>query len=238
MTDAPVPVVDCYRDGDCLHVSNGQQANGRVFSIRPRLRRTSSLCTNASFDRSELESHPLSRVKAGSQLDWATVCPTCHLHVEDLPEEAFTPPTDPLELSDAHVRRAKNIIARLEDELGETLYDAYETRDSGLTPLDFVDEWAEPPQKFRQNRQADELETRAVSVDAIVGSRHPDRFIPQRLERVLYKMLHGGWETAHLNPPKLAEVDGTFYVHENGNHRTLAYKSLGIDRMHAAVGLP
>lgn len=51
-------------------------------------------------------------------------------------------------------------------------------------------------------------------------------------------MIHGGWETAHPNPPKLAEVDGAFYVHENGNHRTLAYKALCLDRMRAAVGLP
>lgn len=238
MPEAPVPLIDCYRDGDRLHVSNGQHANGRVFSIRPRTRRTSSLCTNASFDRSELDAYPLSRIKSRSQLDGVAVCSTCHLHVEDLTAEAFTPPTDPLDLSDAHVRRAENVIARLEDELGAMLYDAHETRDSGLTPRDFVDDWEEAPQEFRRDRSADELGTRAVSVDEIVGSRHPDRFIPQRLERVLYKMLHGGWETAHPNPPKLAEVNGAFYVHENGNHRTLAYKALGIDRMHAAVGLP
>lgn len=182
MADSTVPLVECYLDGEetggRLHVSNGQHASGKVFSIRSKTRRTSSLCTGASFDRAELDSYPLDALKTPQHLDGAEVCSECRLHVQDVPEEAFMPPTNPLELSDARVQRAKTVIARLEDELGPTLYYAHETRNSGLTPHDFVDEWREPPQEFSRDRSADELETMDVPVGAIVGSRHPDRFIP------------------------------------------------------------
>lgn len=118
-----------------------------------------------------------------------------------------------------------------EAKLEELLRDLH----SDMKPLDLVDEWRAAP-----NRVGLEWEERGyeyVSVDSIVGTEghNVERLDAGRLRRVLEMLREGQFEKEHRFPPVLCKVGSEYFVDADGNHRVLAHKYLGLEKVYAEV---
>jgi hypothetical protein len=124
--------------------------------------------------------------------------------------------------------KQKKQIRRVVDTLAE---------DADVVPQDFVDNWE--PKPLVSNREIVGHTTTDVRVDKIVGTtkQNINRLVNKRLFNVLRK-IHDGEYTympPHDEPPHLEKIDGSFYVSNDGIHRVLAHKILGLDEIYAEV---
>lgn len=128
---------------------------------------------------------------------------------------------DTLTLSEKQEEKARKII---------------KTIDLESEPSDFISLWEPTPEKRQELEWKDEG-TRYVRVDNIVGTEpfNTNRLVPGRLEDILRKMIEGKFEKEHSLPPVLSKVDGKYYVDADGNHRVLAHKMLGIEKIYAEI---
>lgn len=107
--------------------------------------------------------------------------------------------------------------------------------DSTSKPKDFVSEWKATPDRI--GREWDDLGERYVQVDEIVGTepQNVERLEPKRLIDIIKKLTRGKFVKEHRYPPALCEVNGEYFVDADGNHRVLAFKYIGINRIYGEV---
>lgn len=163
--------IDCYTDplSERVHISNSQHTNGGVFTIQPNFMRTTTLCGQHTPTRKELKDVPLNfitdrRGQAGSEL-----CLDCGLYFPDYPSDLFRTPTDLVELSPNQLKIANSTIRWLEEGLGSTLYEEYETHNTSFEPEDFIPRWEPRPPHLADDRTNPITEKRQVAVDNIAG---------------------------------------------------------------------
>lgn len=109
-------------------------------------------------------------------------------------------------------------------------------RDESIQPTDLVDRW----DGWRPSYEVEIAEQRKgvwVSVDEIVGSdpMNVDRLVERRLVRVANLLATGEWDPEYNRVVLAKHPDGDYYVSADGNHRVLAHKYFGYDRIYAEV---
>lgn len=215
--------IDCYTDPemDTVHISNSQHTNGGVFRIRSKKNRTTTLCRVPFGSRENVEQYQLDKIQEWIGDRYSKLCVECGLHFPERPYEYFIPPKEPLTLTPEQRQTAETVLQDLRTDTHQE-----------LKPTSFVSKWACSPENT--TGEAVTVKTH-VSVDRIVGGGRQNGLIPARVERIFYRMVNGGWDTKHEAPPVLAKIDGEYYVTQDGNHRTIVYKLLGIDSMYADV---
>lgn len=139
--------------------------------------------------------------------------------------------SETVELNAAQRQRAQAILTRL--DRGEVKHPLH-VLDAWKSVQETTDYWGNQPGPGADYSR----ERRYVPVAEIAGTIHqdvtdPDTFVPRRLRKVLTWLLNGEFESEHQNPPILEKVQGEYYVSSNGNHRTIAFIALDIDRLFA-----
>lgn len=222
--------IDCLVDDrtGAVHVSNSQHINGCIELLSDTPGCTSSVCGELHSDRSAIKRIPICDLLPYVAVKGSCLCPDCQWYVEELQHYEFSPLTTPIQLSTEQVSKAKQVRRVLAEGMGDKLRTARETHDSSFEPLDFVDRWDDAPDSVSRFLEKPPRHRTSVNPASIVGSTSSTRLIPQRVDRILYKMLHGGWDVSHCSVPVLAEYDREYFVTEEGNHRCLVFKMLDI----------
>lgn len=100
-------------------------------------------------------------------------------------------------------------------------------------PKDVVDEWKPQPRIVTSGESI----LKWVSLSDVVGTDPDltDEFMNGRLTFALELLLNGEFQPKYSSPPHYIEIDGEFYVGNDGNHRTLACKAVGVEEIYARV---
>lgn len=141
--------------------------------------------------------------------------------------------TETVTLNQHQRARAQEVLDRLAKGEIEHPLDVLDAWESVENTLDYWD--AQPETNTDYHR-----EDRYIPVAQIAGTTHkdvtnPDKFVPRRLRKVLMWLIAGRFEVKHDNPPIVEKIHGRYYVTANGNHRVIAFKALGIERIYASV---
>lgn len=131
---------------------------------------------------------------------------------------------DTVSLSEVQRARAKNIKKRLSEN---------EIR----SPTDVVDDW-QPPNYSINWSQKESLFPQYegfISTSKIKGTLEDsiNRLNTNRLENILELMLNGEFEKQNKYPPDLQKRGEYYYVAEDGHHRCMAAKAVGLDQLYA-----
>lgn len=105
---------------------------------------------------------------------------------------------------------------------------------NAVVPADLLNRWEPAPETQRTDWST---ETRWVSPDNIIGTvpMNVDRFVSARALKHLERLQSGEFEAQFVFPPSLKQVEGELYVDADGNHRSIIFKFLGIERMWAEI---
>lgn len=127
---------------------------------------------------------------------------------------------DTITLTTAQRQNAQDLLTQLTDD---------------TEPWDLVDEWRERPNTL--NHTHTELGQQYFPVEQIVGTEDHNvtRLVTDRLREIIDILLNNEFEKEHRFPPVLSKIDGEYYVSNDGNHRTLAFKYIGIEEIYAEV---
>lgn len=202
--------------------------DGDIVRLRDRTGRYKSLCREFNNTNPETISKLFS-IDMLYDKEKYSICEECRCH---LPERlSGLPFEEKIEIDSGQKATAKSAIEKLERELGDRLYEEHETRNE--VNLDaFVDTWQNPDDRPRNNRVQEKL----IKTSDIIGSTSPKRLIPQRLEYILFKMIHNSWYRQYHSPISVVENQKEkYFITKNGNHRAIAYKIAGIERIYASV---
>lgn len=137
--------------------------------------------------------------------------------------------TETVTLEQSQREQAREILDRLAKEEIEHPLDVLDEWKSVEETMDY---WNAQPETGAGYHRAH----RFIPVSQIAGTTHknitdPDKFVPRRLRKVLKWLLAERFEVRHDNPPIVEKIHGHYYVTANGNHRVIAFKALGIDRI-------
>lgn len=117
--------------------------------------------------------------------------------------------------------RARDILERVEN-------------DEATEPKDLVNEWKPCPRMAISGEATEKW----VSLSDVVGTDPDltDSFMKGRIEYVLRLLLENEFQPKYtFDPPHYIEIDGEFYVGNDGNHRTIVCKAVGVERIYARV---
>lgn len=121
-------------------------------------------------------------------------------------------------------RRAKTIIQNV---------------NSYSSPSELVDSWEAAPSNLSYD-QFEEKRNVKVPVERIQGTdkHNINRLVNSRLESIVRLLLEGRFEKRRQKRgvPHYICVNGNdYFVDSDGNHRTIAFKAIGIDNIYADV---
>lgn len=130
---------------------------------------------------------------------------------------------DYLELNEEQQDRAIEIYNRIED--GEV-----------QSPTDVVESW-ETPEVVVDDSEYDGMYPRDedfISPKKIAGtfSSSIHRVETGRLQTILKWMVEGEFQTQHMCPPMVQKIDGRYYVTDDGLHRCMVAKAVGLDELY------
>lgn len=237
-------------DGEKYHVLNEQRVEKAVFELRPNINRDSSVCAEVHAPNRNALKLPVEVIdnKESVEVTWSggavvefPPCEECIRHVSPRSEPPtlretieFHQASEPLRLSARQRHRAKQVIRTLESEVEDLA--TGESRNTGLGAVDLVDEWEPIPPSVSGSFSESVAVEQVVPVEEIRGGGRCQNVIPERIESILHKMLHGGWDLHRgRKPPQLIQTKFGYYVDADGNHRALVYKILGLDTLYAEV---
>lgn len=128
--------------------------------------------------------------------------------------------TNTISLTDEQTHKARELLEVLDEE---------------TVPKDLLSTWTERPETI--GCEYEELGGQYVSTEKIIGTEdhNVDRLVTDRLREIIDILIEGSFEKEHRFPPVLSLIDGNYYVSNDGNHRTIAFKYLGIDEIYAEV---
>lgn len=138
---------------------------------------------------------------------------------------------DGIELTEEQRQRAEEALEQI--KRGEVTH-----------PKDLLDEWKACPEWQEIDRMYEgDVYKESVTVEKwipisnIVGtvSGNIDRFKKSRIESAFQRLLDGRFEPDHSRKPHYIEVGGDLYVGADGNHRSIACKVVGLDKILARV---
>jgi hypothetical protein len=104
------------------------------------------------------------------------------------------------------------------------------------TPTDVVDSWNDPDSSIDRERKEGTLPHHEgfVSPSAIEGSLGMSTRLEQgRIKKVLACMLKGEFEVRNLSPPTLQRRGDSFYVTNDGHHRSMVARAIGLEELYA-----
>ncbi|WP_154019900.1 hypothetical protein [Halococcus sediminicola] len=141
---------------------------------------------------------------------------------------------DGLELTQQQSKRARDVLEQVKN--GDATH-----------ATDLIDEWKGAPPDYTLERMAN-VDGRGevgtvygwISVSDIAGT-DPEltgRFEKGRIESVLQLMIDGQYRPEHVENhgmPHYREICGDLYVGSDGNHRSIACKAIGIDKIYAQI---
>jgi hypothetical protein len=215
----------CYIDNikPEIHIRNIQTIEGDIVSLREKTGRYKSLCREFNNTNPETISKFLSTDRLYDKEN-NSVCEECRCH---LPEGlSGFPFEENIKIDSGKKSLAKSVIEKL-----DRLYKEGETRNE-VNPDAFVDRWQNTDFRLRDNR----IQERLIKTSNIIGSTSRKRLIPQRLEYVLFKMIHNSWYRQYHNPISVVENQREkYFISKDGNHRAIAYKIAGIEHIYASV---
>lgn len=104
------------------------------------------------------------------------------------------------------------------------------------TPTDVVDSWDDPNSSINRDRKEDDLPHHKgfVPPSAIKGSLGMSTRLEEgRIKAVLAHMLKGEFEVENSFPPTLQKRGDSFYVTNDGHHRSMVARAIGLDELYA-----
>ena len=109
-------------------------------------------------------------------------------------------------------------------------------QDADLCPSELVREW----RGWRPAYEYDAVEEREnvwVDVDDIVGTdpMNTSRLVERRLVKIVNMMAEGDWDPVYDTVVLAEHPNGELFVTSDGNHRVLAHKFFGYERILADV---
>lgn len=118
-------------------------------------------------------------------------------------------------------------------------------------PSDLVDTWRGAPTPYHLSKLSANLESDSefpetrttygwISPSNIVGTDHEltGRFVKGRMESAFERLIDGRYQPDYIRNnamPHYDEIDGDLYVGVDGNHRSIACKTVGIGSMYARI---
>lgn len=140
--------------------------------------------------------------------------------------------TDGIELTAEQSERAKDALERAEN-------------DEATCATDLLDEWKTAPSNpvlRRLSNTNDNGYTGTVygwiSTEDICGTDGDGEFLGNRIEITLRRMINGRYRPEHTRNnqmPHYKEICGDLYVGQDGNHRSVACKYVGVDEIYAQI---
>jgi len=103
-------------------------------------------------------------------------------------------------------------------------------------PTDIVDTWNDPDSSINRNWKEGHLPQYEgfVAPSAIKGSiGMADRLETSRIKTVLAYLLKGKFEVQSPWPPTLQQRGNRFYVTNDGHHRSMVARAIGLDELYA-----
>lgn len=133
------------------------------------------------------------------------------------------PSGETLTLTPAQEERAKNLLSRtLEGDI--------------QSPTDVVDSWDNPNSSIDRDQKEDTLPQYEgfVTPSAIAGPLgSPSWFKLHSIKGVLACMIEGDFEVRNMAPPSLQKRGDRFYVTNDGHHRSMVARAIGLDELYA-----
>jgi len=122
--------------------------------------------------------------------------------------------------------------------------DLYHRVDSGeiSSPTDFVSEWTKPDlvPEYSPDRGPYPEHYGFIDPTKIKGT-YPEtihRFEPGRIKTHLARFYRGKFQRQHTAPPKLQKIQGEYYVTDDGVHRSLTARGLGLNELYVYYTVP
>ncbi|UHQ98029.1 hypothetical protein HYG81_20630 (plasmid) [Natrinema zhouii] len=104
------------------------------------------------------------------------------------------------------------------------------------SPTDIVDSWEEPTGTIDWERKEDLFpeEESFITLSAIADSvSSPSRLEKPRIKKILVCLLEEEFEVQNTAPPKLRKCGDCFYVTDDGHHRSMVARAIGLNELYA-----